>query len=203
MGSSEDDAAGSAQQMSDITPAMSAADSPEAAKICRTLIPSCLTSTPAESSRFIDTYVMQEGSSPMRKAPASSGADRHVSVSTTIMKGTTATLAASSPPFPRRRTSTPTRQVSAPYGRAAPNMSRPVASMPAIMADSTMSALKSIIASTAGRALPNIAACAPDMESVSSLRPTSSSTAVNANISPPHASGTNSDGFQPKNAAIS
>lgn len=78
-----------------------------------------------------------------------------------------------------------------------------VPSIPASIAESTMSALNSIMPSTTPLALPNITALMSDIESEFSRLPIRSSTTENTKISAPQNTGTNRDGFQPKNAAIS
>ena len=74
--------------------------------------------------------------------------------------------------------------------------------MPAIIADSTITALTSIAASTAGANLPN-SARQTSGSSPFVRAPTSSRTAVSTNISAPQAIGTTADGDIPKYAAIS
>ncbi len=135
--------------------------------------------------------------------PAESGENAHVNEITAIINGTTATFAASSPRFPRRSTSTPTRHESAPNGSEKPVSSFPAASMPAVIADRTMSELSTVTASTAPRSFPNMTEWTSVISPEPSLRPIVRSTAVNANISMPTITGTATDGLRPKKAAIS
>lgn len=127
----------------------------------------------------------------------------HVTVIMSIIKGTIITFATCNPLFPRLSTRSAIMPENTPYGNAKPVTSLTVPSMPASIAERTMRALNTMTPSTALRALPNIAAFTADILSVCRRRPTNSSTQENENMSTPQKIGTNKDGLQPKNAAIS
>lgn len=81
-------------------------------------------------------------------------------------------------------------------------MSYSAPSVPAIIAESTITALTVIAQSATGAALPNsVLFTSGSVPFV--LAPTPSSTAVSANISAPQASGTTKEGLPPKYAATS
>ena len=141
----------------------------------------------------------QEGNAERSGLPGDSGTDVHVRVMTITMSGTISVFAARSPSFPRRRTMTPAAASISPKGKGAPVMSAISSFMPAIMAESTMSAFRSMTASTTKLSRPNMTALA----SSPTRAPTASRHAVSANIISPHTAGTSNEGDPPKNATIS
>ena len=114
-GISDAGANGSAPHISARSAAISTEPTALAASICFTLIPRCVTSTPAPSSRFIETYTKLIGSSIKRGgAERSAPACRHTAASAATIHGTIATFACASPRDPLLTTYIPIRHSAIP-----------------------------------------------------------------------------------------
>lgn len=202
MGITSEGAAGSAQQINDMSAAITIAETALAPNICFPLNPRCLTSTPALSNRFMETYANEAGISLTAKLPTVNGADAQTVIVHNAINGTITEFAAISPEFPLPSKIIDNRHTATPAGIITPVSSANALSVPAIIAASTITAFTVITTSAAFPNLPNSVRWISVRPPVV-FAPTKSTTAVNANISNPQKIGTKREGDQPKNDAIS